>query len=391
MPERPAVIGALFCFALLAGCAGVPTAGPLTEEVVGGAGVSAASQLNYVLVDVTVPVSRALNNRPSASFRASFGEDVAPIPTIGIGDIITVTIWEAGQVGLFNAPVLPGQAPPASRGAVISELTVGRDGMITIPYAGRVAVAGLEPAAAERVIVMRLTGRAVDPQVLLTVARKVSNSVTVSGEVANGARVPLSVKGDRVLDVIAAAGGVRIPVPEAAIQLTRGNRTVSVPYEILLDVPAENIYLRGSDVLTITREPQSFTAFGALVSNAQVPFQTRTITLEEAIAKVGGLHDMRADPAGVFVFRYEAPELVRQLGPAQVPEGGAPVPVVYRLDFHDAGSYFLARQFVVRDKDMIYVANARLTEIQKFFTAIGAALAPAATGAAVTATIANTP
>jgi hypothetical protein len=46
-------------------------------------------------------------------------------------------------------------------------------------------------------------------QVLVNVPRSVSNTVTVTGEVTNGARVPLSVKGDRVMDVIAAAGGIR--------------------------------------------------------------------------------------------------------------------------------------------------------------------------------------
>jgi polysaccharide export outer membrane protein len=388
MPEKPAAIGAFACLILLAGCAGLPTAGPLTSEIVEQAGTATAQQLNYMLVDVTVPVSRALSSRPTASLRQIFGDDGPPVAAIGIGDTLTVTIWEAGQGGLFGAPPLPGQATSPSRGAVIADLVVAQDGMITIPYAGRIAVTGLAPAAAERAVVTSLTGRAVDPQVVVTVTRNISSSVTVSGEVATGARVALSVKGDRILDVVAAAGGIRIPVPDAAINLTRGNRTAGVPYEDLLADPMENIYLRGGDMLTVTRQPQSFTAFGALVSNAQVPFETRTITLEEAIAKVGGLSDVRADPAGVFVFRYETLELARQIGTLQIPSDGVTlIPVVYRLDFNDAGSYFLARQFVVRDKDMIYVANAPMTDVQKFFTAIGAALGPAATSAAVAASI----
>ncbi len=52
------------------------------------------------------------------------------------------------------------------------------------------------------------------------------------------------------------------------------------------------------------------------------------------------------------------------------------VPVVYRLNLRDANSYFLARAFQMRDKDILYVANAPLTEVQKFFNVIGTLASP---------------
>ena len=33
--------------------------------------------------------------------------------------------------------------------------------------------------------------------------------------------------------------------------------------------------------------------------------------------------------------------------------------------------YFLAERFPVKDNDLIYVANARMTDLEKFFTLIG--------------------
>jgi polysaccharide export outer membrane protein len=171
------------------------------------------------------------------------------------------------------------------------------------------------------------------------------------------------------------------------IQLTRGETTVSVPYGVLLEDPSENIYLSGDDIVTVIREPASFTAFGAFASNALIPFEARAVSLEEAIARVGGLNDFRADPTGVFVFRFEPPEIAREIAPGGAVAGREQVPVVYHLDFNNVGSYFLARQFVVRDKDIVYVANARMNQIQKFLAAVGAALGPASTTVAVGASL----
>ena len=83
-----------------------------------------------------------------------------------------------------------------------------------------------------------------------------------------------------------------------------------MPYNAILARPTENIFLRGGDTLTVVRQPQTFTVFGATGRNAVVPFEADIITLEEAVAKAGGLLDYRADPTGVFLFRYEPVGLV---------------------------------------------------------------------------------
>jgi polysaccharide export outer membrane protein len=136
--------------------------------------------------------------------------------------------------------------------------------------------------------------------------------------------------------------------------------------------------------LTLVRLPQSFTAFGATGANAQIPFSSEKMTLVEALAKAGGLQDLRSDPAGVFLFRFEPPSIVKTLGRPQVatgPEGSSPV--VYRLDLRNAKSYFLAQRFPIRDKDIIYVANADLNELQKFFTLLNTLTGPVITGIVV--------
>ena len=374
---------------LAAACSSMPADGPLLADVVDRASAPTNSvNLDYVLVDVTDPILNALASRPFKSLQHTFGiGGPPPALTIGVGDAVNVTIWEAGPGGLFSTA--PSQIVAGSRTAVIPEQVVARDGTISIPYAGRIRVVGMPPGVVEQLIVDRLQGKAIEPQAVVTVSKNISNTVAVAGEVVNGARVPLTLKGDRVLDVIASAGGLRAPANESIIRLTRRDRTVSVPYNAILARPTENIFLRGGDTLTVVRQPQTFTVFGATGRNAVVPFEADIITLEEAVAKAGGLLDYRADPTGVFLFRYEPVGLVREMIPER--SFGPPViPVVYRLNFRDASSYFLARKFVIRDKDLIYVANHPINELQKVFSIFGAAISPpmsaAATGAAIYAT-----
>src|SRR5450631_1139614 len=210
MPKVPLVVarvllpGAL-CLALTA-CSSVSGSGPSADDVVQGAGT--AEMPRYELVDVDSQVVDILRHRGPDSFLAHFGDYRTSVePRIGIGDTVSVTIWEAGSGGLFSAPLVSDRFSTGANSATIPEQVVGRDGTITVPYAGRIAVAGHTSRDVQTVIEHALAGKAIQPQVLVNVPRSVSNSVTVTGEVANGARVPLSVKGDRVMDVIAAAGG----------------------------------------------------------------------------------------------------------------------------------------------------------------------------------------
>ncbi len=245
-------------------------------------------------------------------------------------------------------------------------------------------VAGLRPAEVEEEIVRALDHKAIQPQVVVTISRNLSNTASVEGEVSAGARIPLTTKGDKLLDVIAAAGGIRIPASEAFIRVTRGRRTVSVAYNTLLAHPEENIYAMPGDVITIVRDPQTYTAFGSTGRNERVPFDSAVITLEEAIAKAGGLLDYRADPAGIFLLRFEPAGLVTQIAPGrQLPSQGNLVPVVYRLNLRDANSFFLARSFPMQDKDILYVSNSASEPLQKFLGLFGTVMAPATLGASV--------
>ncbi|HMO27890.1 polysaccharide biosynthesis/export family protein [Enterovirga sp.] len=366
-----------------AGCSTLPTTGPTADQVVSNGDNSL--ERRYVIVDLDERAVSVLSRLPGPSFRAHFG-DYRPPPEnrIGVGDEVRVTIWEAAAGGLFSNASAVDRFGTGARSAIIPDQVVARDGAITVPYAGRIQVAGLTPPEVEHTVLERLSGKAIEPQVLVTVSRNITNSVTVTGETTNGARIPLSAKGDRVLDAIAAAGGVRGAVHEAFVRLTRGRATVTVPMETILANPQENVYLRGGDVITVVNEPRTYTAFGAVGQNTVVPFGRISLSLEEAIAKAGGLLDNKADPNGVFLLRFEPPSTAAALQPGRpIDKRERMIPVVYRLALRDAKSYFLARTFQMRDKDTIYVANASAAELQKFLSLVATLTSPVATGVGV--------
>jgi polysaccharide export outer membrane protein len=352
--------------ALLAACSALPTSGPDTSAVV--AEQATEGDLGgFVLVDMDERVTSICAAQPKNSLRRVFhNQQPAPDLRVGVGDIVTVTIWEAAAGGLFSASIGTAGITAGARTAVLPEQVVARDGNITIPYAGRVKVVGLRPAQVEAEIVRKLQGKAIEPQAIVTIAKNLSNTVTVTGEVTNGAVLPLSVKGDRLLSVIAAAGGLHFPAYESFVRLTRGNRTATVAFTRILADPSENIYVRPNDVVTVVRTPQTFTVFGGTAQNASVPFGQSTLTLEEAIAKSGGLSNERADPSGVFLLRFEPTALVHELAPdRQLPSEGNMVPVVYQLNMRMANSYFLARSFEMKNKDILYIANAPSDTLNK--------------------------
>lgn len=361
---------------LLAGCSTLPNSGPLAIEVVNQE--FEADESSFVIIDVDERIASIWASQPRDTLRVFADNRPPPDSRIGVGDTVVVTIWEAASGGLFSASPADRSLAAGSRTATIPEQVVPQDGTIQVPYAGRIRVRGMRPAEVETLIVDRLKGKAIEPQVVVSITRNISSVVTVTGEVTTGARIPLTVRGDRLLDVIASAGGLKSPAHETFVRLTRGGSTVSVAFNAILKDPRENIYVRPDDVVTVVRMPQTFTAFGSTGKNASIPFDAVGISLEEAVAKAGGLVESLADPAGVFLLRFEHTALVQQMAPDRtLPSAGNLVPVVYRFNLRNARSYFLARAFQIRDKDMLYVAAATSVPVRKFLAMVGQVVSPA--------------
>ncbi len=83
-----------------AGCYTLPTAGPSARQVVAQA--QKDGRPRFDLVDVDGDVVSTLLSQPKESFRTRFQKyGRPPEPKIGIGDTVSVSIWEASGGGLF--------------------------------------------------------------------------------------------------------------------------------------------------------------------------------------------------------------------------------------------------------------------------------------------------
>ncbi len=365
---------------LLQACSTLPSAGPRKGQVSNEYEDDQQAR-QFELIDVSPAVVQILKQRDGASFAETYGVE-APPPKLVVrkGDALSITLWEAGAQPLFSSATSLTESGGA-RAAVLPQQTVGTDGSISIPFSGRVRVEGLSLSEIESAVRTALRGKAARPQALVTKVSSSGDSVTVIGEFVNGGVFPLTSRGERLLDILAAAGGVKAPAYETIVGLTRDGQTTRVPLTQLLAQPRENVFVYPGDILSISRKSNSYTVFGATATNAQIKFEDDEINLVEAVAKAGGLNDHRADPRGVYLLRSESTAIASSLSGGQnVPSVNGHTPVVYRLDLTQVNSYFLGRQIAMRDGDVLYVANAPATTMQKLFQLIGLVTQPVLQG-----------
>ena len=351
---------------LLAACAQMPGTGPSSKEI-----QDAAVTASIQLVDVDDRIARQLQSQRRFNlFSDSLGTDGSKVAQIGSGDALEVSIWEAPPATLFGGGSVDPRAVSTTRATTLPDQTVDRDGFISVPFAGRVRAAGLSLQAVEAEITRRLKGKANQPEVLVRQTRNVSSTVTIVGEVANSVRMPLTSGGERVLDALAAAGGVRQPVSKMTLQITRGSSFHALPLDVVIRDPRQNVPLLAGDVVTALFQPLSFTAMGATGKNEEINFEAQGISLAQALARAGGLIDSRSSPQGLFIFRLESEQaLAWPRKPVMTTPEGL-VPVVYRIDLNDPRSFFAMQNFPMNNKDVLYVSNAPAAELQKFLNIV---------------------
>ena len=355
----------------LGGCTGMPVSGPSVGEIESSSHAEGAP--NGIEL---IPLDRAAVEKID-SFRApplaGRFKDKRPSPTqtVGIGDTLVISIFEAGTGGLFSAPTT--QLSSGGKSVTLQPQVVGAAGTVSVPYAGQVPVAGRSTEHIQKAIVEKLRDKAIEPQALVTVNSPRSNLVTVDGEVGAAGRVPLSPRGDRLMDVIAAAGGTKGLASELFVRLTRDGVTGSAPVRAILETPSQDIWARPGDQIFVYREPQVFTALGAAGRPGNITFEYDRMSLAQALGAVAGLVDDKAEPAGIFVYRVERGEVVCAVkGETPCTTTGSPRPVVYRLNLRSAEGIQLAQRVKVQNKDVVFVANAEGAELYKIFRLVSA-------------------
>ena len=352
------MIAAAVC---LAGCALMPADGPSSFDVVPPVPESrpyAFVKLTRAVVEDLARYTPRLANaftdrRPPQDFR------------FGVGDIVSVTIFEAAAGGLF-IPAEAGTRP----GNFISlpNQAVDNNGNISVPYAGVLRAKGRTQVEVQQEIVDALKNRAIEPQAVVALIDQRTSLISVLGEVNRPDRFAASAAGEHLLDAITRAGGPKSQGFDTWVMLDRDGHRAGAPFGALISQPSDNIYVHPGDTIYVYSEPQTFVAFGAAGTQGQFKFDAWRISLAEAVAKAGGLNDSQADPAYVMLYRGETREVAERLGIDCSPYPGPIIPVIYNVNLRDPSGYFLATSFEIRNKDVIYTSNAVSVETTKFLT-----------------------
>jgi polysaccharide export outer membrane protein len=367
-----AVIGAA-----LSGCSIFPATAPTATEL--EASVNEGGP-NYTLVNVDERVAAILHQYRRSGFSGQFkSRRYTPSNALRPGDVVGVSVYEVGTSVFGGASGSPGAATQQAAGLSgnttnIPPQVIESDGTIMVPYAGRVQAAGKTPGQLGAEIQRALQGKAVEPQVVVTLVSSGSNAATVGGDVNGPRPVPLTLRGT--------AGGAKYPAYEIYVTVVRGSQVGTVLLQTIVSNPAENIFVRPNDQIFLTRYPRTFAVLGATTKVSQYTFDTAKVSLAEAVARAGGPIDNIGDASGIYLFRYE-PAIVAEniLGKeaavsalasvkdaADVPRDF--VPILYRINFRKARGYFLSQDIDIQDKDVVLVTNAEATQLQKLLTTV---------------------
>lgn len=354
---RPVLLASVL--AALAACQSLPADGPSSRRVADQSAVQ-----GYALVELDYASAERLRAAP-AQFLGSLtdAETSAPVDLIGVGDTLTIAIFEPSGA-LFGSRGPGGVSQSGAQ--TLPPVIVDRNGAVGVPFAGNVRVAGLTSGQAADAIRRALTGRVGQPQVVVSIAANPSNSVVVLGEVRRPGRANLTVNGDRVLDVIAEAGGAARPVEDLELIIQRDGRSWRAPFSAVTTSFGENVRLRRGDQLNLAYRARRYSVLGAVGSVAQRDLPPGPLTLAGALGSAGGLVPEAANARSVLVFRFERPEAAAAVGLTQPPTARG-VPVIYRLNLSEPAGVFTAQTFEVQPDDVLYVPRADAAELRKFF------------------------
>lgn len=361
---------AIAAISLVASC-GLPRMGPNRGEIFAG---SVLREGDAFILTVDDRINRIAGVAPALAFSEGFrSAGLVGSDTIQPGDTLSLTIWENVDDGLV--------VPSGMNATVLEEVQVDGQGFIFVPYAGRIRASGNSPEAVRQIITEQLAEQTPDPQVQVARLSGDGQTVSVVGAVGAQGVYPIERPTRTLSAMLAAAGGVTIDPEIAQVTVVRGAHTGNIWFEDLYDHPGHDIALRGGDRIIVERDSRSFTALGATGSQTLVPFETQTLTAIEAIASVGGLSPLAADPTGVFIFRNEPESIARQLlgDPSLI----GTQRVVYVLDLTRPNGMFMARDFAIRDEDTVYVTEAPFSQFSKVIAAVFGSLATVDAGVAV--------
>lgn len=325
----------LFSALLLAACDVTKTDFPVRTEAV-------RAEVEELATNVAIVQLTADNIEAFSTPRNLRGSNATIASTrwnyrVGVGDVLDIVVWDHPELtmpaGSTRTPAESGQRVQA-------------DGTFFYPYVGQVQARGRTPEVIRDDLTEKLAAFIPDPQVEVRVVSYKSQAVSVTGEVGSASRQPLTDVPLTLLDAIDAAGGLTENADPRNVKVRRDGRSYTVDMQAFLEqgASANNPVLQNGDVVSVGRqELQEAYLLGQIVKPSTIDLTVESVTLTQALTRVGGLREDQADARGIFVFRNTP--------------GGI---VVYQLDASNPTAFLIGTRFVILPRDVIYVTTAPL-------------------------------
>lgn len=282
---------------------------------------------------------------------------------VGPGDILGITVWNHPELTVNGTPGLPA-GPDAGSGAVTggapgAAITpdgqrVSADGSIYFPTIGRVNVAGKTTEQISNILMARLAGYAVKPQLDVRVIQFRSQQVYMAGQLKNPGTLPITDMKLTVIDAITRSGGAVTDADLQRVQLTRDGKAYVLDVQRTLDHGdvSQNVVLRAGDIVYVPDHNASRVFVLGEISKPQTLFMDKgKLTLADALAGANGIDTQSAQPKQILVIRRSPSD------PAK--------PTIYRLDMTQVDAILLSTQFDLQPLDVVYVGTADIARLNR--------------------------
>lgn len=252
---------------------------------------------------------------------------------VGPGDVLDVIV--------FDNPELTN---PTGQRDARSGFRVQRDGTIFYPFIGQVEAGGRGIDAVREEIATRLREFLPEPQVEVRVLDYNAQRVVVTGAVGQPARLPLTEVPMTLLDAVNEVGGISGNADASRVSVFRNGRAynVNLARHLREGQPGDNPLVQNGDLVNVpVARPREVFLFGELRSPTAIRLEDTPVSLTQAIARSGGLAELRADARGIFVFRRDA-ERIR----------------VFQLATATPAELVIGSAFVLEPDDVIFVTRS---------------------------------
>ncbi len=334
----------------------------LPISILGGCAMAPGGHIDYETEEVSldnqvdiVPITPSL----ISTYRAENGTSKSKTMTtemireieeyqylVGPGDVLNIIVYDHPELTI----------PAGSeRSAEESGTLVHADGRIYYPYIGNIQVEGMTVNEIRRVLTNRLSTYITDPQLEVSVAAFRSKKFYISGAVDSPGTQPITNVPMSVLDAISQAGGATENANWHQVTLTRDGKEMTISlYEMLKQGDlTQNALMRPGDVLHVSSaENQNISVLGQVRDPGTIQAGMERLSLTDALSRVGGVDENRAEPSGIFVIRGNPP-------------GSDKMATVYQLDISNAVALNMGTHFTLQPQDVVYVTSAPLARWNK--------------------------